>query len=265
VLWPGGRILNLGTLGGSQSNANSINDLGQIVGAALTKTPDPFANDPLVPCQVGCSSNTFASNTVFTPATTETHAFVWQNGVTYDLHTLGGPDSTAWINNDRGQVAGWSFTSLTPNPSTGIPTVDPFFWSPEDGKMIDLGGFVGTYGLVMWMNNSGQVVGASNLPGDQTEHPFTWSKSTGMIDLFLNSGLGGDFGHPDWVNDAGEVRKLSWWEARTSCLRRKSLRISPTHRRSASPVCWRCGSVEHYSLRIVRAIAKEDAPHLVET
>ena len=89
--------------------------------------------------------------------------------------------------------------------------------------MIDLGGFVGTYGLVMWMNNSGQVVGASNLPGDQTEHPFTWSKSTGMIDLFLNSGLGGDFGHPDWVNDAGEVRKLSWWEARTSCLRRKSL------------------------------------------
>jgi probable HAF family extracellular repeat protein len=205
VLWQDGRILNLGTLGGSQSVPDSINDLGQIVGASLTKTPDPFANAPLLPCQVLCDTNTFAFNSVFAPGTTETHAFVWQNGFMRDLHTLGGPDSTAWINNDRGQVAGWSFTSFVANPSTGVPTVDPFFWSSEDGKMIDLGGFGGTYGLVMWMNNSGQVVGASNLPGDQTEHPFIWSKWQGLVDLFLGGGLGGDFGHPDWVNDEGEV------------------------------------------------------------
>lgn len=57
-----------------------------------------------------------------------------------DLKTLGGPDSSAWINNDRGEVAGESFVSFVANPSTGVPTVDPFFWSPEDGKMTDLGG-----------------------------------------------------------------------------------------------------------------------------
>jgi probable HAF family extracellular repeat protein len=122
-----------------------------------------------------------------------------------DLHTLGGPDSSAWINNDRGEVAGISFISFNANPSTGVPTVDPFFWSPEDGKMIDLGGFGGTYGLVTWMNNRGQVVGASNLPGDQTEHPFIWSKRNGLVDLFANGNLGGTFGHSDWVNDRGEV------------------------------------------------------------
>jgi probable HAF family extracellular repeat protein len=204
VLWQDGRILNLGTLGGSQSVPDSINDLGQVVGASLTKTPDPFANDDLLACQL-CSGGTFAFNSVFAPGTTETHAFVWQNGFMRDLHTLGGPDSTAWINNDRGQVAGWSFTSFVANRSTRVPTVDPFFWSPEDGKMIDLGGFGGTYGFTTWMNNNGQVVGASNVPGDETEHPFIWSKWQGMVDLFLGGGLGGSFGHSDFVNETGEV------------------------------------------------------------
>jgi probable HAF family extracellular repeat protein len=204
AVWQNGAILNLGTLGGSQSVPDSINDLGQVVGASLTETPDPFANDLLLACQL-CFTSTFAVNSVFAPGTTETHAFIWQNGVMRDLGTLGGPDSSAWINNDRGEVAGWSFTSFAPNPSTGVPTVDPFFWSPEDGKMIDLGGFGGTYGLVTWMNNKGQVVGASNIPGDQTEHPFIWSKRQGLVDLFANGNLGGTFGHSDWVNERGEV------------------------------------------------------------
>jgi probable HAF family extracellular repeat protein len=216
VLWHDGRIIDLGTLGGTQSTTSSLNDFGQVVGTSLTGTPDPFADDDLLACQL-CSGGTFAFNFVFAPATTETRAFVWQNGFMRDLGTLGGPDSTAWINNDRGEVAGWSFTSFTANPSTGVPTVDPFFWSPEGGRMIDMGGLGGTYGLAMWMNNFGQVVGASNVPGDGTEHPFIWSKSTGMVDLFLNGGLGGDFGHPDWVNDAGEVVGFSVIPDTASC------------------------------------------------
>jgi probable HAF family extracellular repeat protein len=206
VLWERGQVLDLGTLGGNESSANSINDYGQIVGAALTATPDPFANAPLLSAPgVFCGGLTFVFCALAVPGATETHAVVWQNSFMRDLGTLGGPDSFAWVNNDRGEVAGESFISFNPNLSTGVPTVDPFFWSPEDGKMTDLGGLGGTFGHVQWLNNRGQVVGASNLPGDQTEHPFIWSKSTGMVDLFLNGGLGGDFGHPDWVNDIGEV------------------------------------------------------------
>ncbi len=175
VLWRDGGITNLGTLGGTQSNSNAINDSGQVAGAALTGTSDPFANSPLNACFL-CGGGTFATSTVFEPGTTETHAFVWQNGSMRDLHTLGGPDSNAWFINDRGEVAGWSFTSFVANPSSGVPTVDPFFWSPEDGKMIDLGSLGGTYGLTYWLNNRGQVAGASNLAGDTTEHPFIWSK-----------------------------------------------------------------------------------------
>jgi probable HAF family extracellular repeat protein len=203
VLWRNGQIIDLGTLGGAQSNPNAINDRGQVIGAALNRTPDVFANSPISSvCFLCAPGATFATSTLFVPGTTETHAFLWQDGHRRDLHTLGGPDSNAFLINDRGEVAGWSFTSFVANPSSGVPTVDPFFWSPEDGKMIDLGGLGGTYGSTYWLNNRGQVVGASNLAGDTTEHPFIWSKGKGMQDLGT---LGGTFGHADSINDGGEV------------------------------------------------------------
>jgi probable HAF family extracellular repeat protein len=92
VLWERGQIIDLQTLGGTQSIANAIDDSGQIVGAALNATPDPFANSPLNACLL-CGGATFATSTIFFPGTTETHAFVWQNGSRRDLQTLGGPDS----------------------------------------------------------------------------------------------------------------------------------------------------------------------------
>jgi probable HAF family extracellular repeat protein len=204
VIWRKGEIVDLGTLGGSQSNADAINDRGQVVGGALTAIPDPFGSVPQSACMELPTQvcDTFALSSLYFPGTTETHAFLWQNGFMRDLGTLGGPDSTAWINNERGEVVGWSYTSFAANPSTGVPTVDPFLWRPEDGKMTDLGSLGGTFGAPFFINNRGQVVGISNLSGDTTAHPFLWSKSTGMKDLGT---LGGTFGRPSWINDAGEV------------------------------------------------------------
>jgi len=196
VLWKNG-IINLGTLGGNQSVANAINDRGQVVGGALNAILDQFANSPLS-CN-GCGA--FAQTFLFVPAATETHAFLWRDGEIQDLGTLGGPDSTAAVVNDRGQIAGQSFINFIANPS-GVPTIDPFFW--ENGKMVDIGTLGGTFGFPAWLNNRGQVVGVSNLAGDQAHHAFLWDKKQGLKDLGTLKGYS-SASYANWINDAGEI------------------------------------------------------------
>jgi len=176
VLWKDGEVIDLGTLGGNESAAFSVNNRGQVVGVATNTIPDPFSF-----------------------FVTQLRAFLWQDGAMQDLGTLGGPNSVAYFVNERGQVAGDSLTNSTVNPITGSPTQDPFLW--ERGTMLDLGTLGGTFGSTYGLNNRGQVVGLSNLAGDQTAHPFLWDKGT-LSDLGT---LGGSFGIAYGINDAGEV------------------------------------------------------------
>jgi probable HAF family extracellular repeat protein len=67
--------------------------------------------------------------------------------------------------------------------------------------MRDLGTLGGTQGATNWLNDRGQVVGQSNLAGDQTHHPFLWDGNR-LQDLGT---LGGDNGNANWVNDKGDV------------------------------------------------------------
>jgi probable HAF family extracellular repeat protein len=196
VLWNERQIVNLGTLGGNQSIAYAINNHGQVVGGALNTAFDPFAGSPLPNAD---SLGSFAQNFLFTPAVTQTRAFLWQDGAMRDLGTLGGPDSAAELVNDRGQIAGVSFTSSTPNAG-GVPTMDPFFW--DEGKMVDIGTLGGTFGFPEWLNDRGQVVGQSNVAGDNSYHAFLWDKKEGLKDLGT---LGGTFGAATRINDTGEV------------------------------------------------------------
>jgi probable HAF family extracellular repeat protein len=189
VLWKKG-ISTLGTLGGNQSAANAINDRGQVVGVALNAVPDPL-------------SNAFSLLYLFAPAATQAHAFLWTNAEgMQDLGTLGGPDSTAAFVNERGQIAGQSYTNATINPATSTPTQDPFFW--ENGKMVDIGTLGGTFGISEGMNNRGQVIGDSNLAGDQSKHAFLWDKKRGLQDLGTLKGYS-FYSQAHWVNDAGEI------------------------------------------------------------
>jgi len=184
VVWQNGQIVNLGTLGGSQSIAVSINNKGQATGMAANAIPDPFS----LACIFGgvCFG-------------TQSRAFLWDNGVMQDLGTLGGPDSFGQYVNERGQVAGFSYTDSTPNDTTGTPTVHPFLW--ENGRMLDLGSLGGTFGQVNRLNNRGDVVGDMTLPGDEFQHPFLWAQGT-LTDLGT---LGGDNGDSTGVNERGEV------------------------------------------------------------
>ena len=56
------------------------------------------------------------------------------------------------------------------------------FW--QNGRVIDMGNLGGTRGNAPGdINNWGQVVGRSNLAGDETFHAFLWDKHSGMKDL----------------------------------------------------------------------------------
>jgi probable HAF family extracellular repeat protein len=193
VLWQNGNTINLGTLdGGYESIANAVNNRGQVTGPALNLVPDPYSMLGL--CCLSVPPSHF----------TETRGFIWEKGVMRDLGTLGGPDTFAIYINDRGQIAGQSYTNSTPNSAsdpcgTNVPTVDPFIW--QSGQMIDLGTLGGTCGSANGLNNRGEVVGQSDMAGDQTFHPFLWDWER-LRDLGT---IGGNFGSANWLNDAGEV------------------------------------------------------------
>jgi probable HAF family extracellular repeat protein len=82
-----GVVTDLGTLGGFSSQANDINDAGQIAGNSETATPpgtDAFHTGP-------------------------THAFLYQRGTMKDLGTLGGTVSRGLAINNGGIVVGESY------------------------------------------------------------------------------------------------------------------------------------------------------------
>jgi probable HAF family extracellular repeat protein len=195
VLWQDDKILDLGTLGGTASFAATLNDRGQVIGEALNNVSDPLSI-------LGSGDGT---------TFTQTRAFLWQNGKMTDLGTLGGPDSWAMFVNDRGQIAGASYTSDVVDPDTMSPQIDAFLW--ENGKMRDLGnlggnnGLLGAPGIVNALNNRGQVVGNMELPGDQSVHPFLWDGEK-LSDL---GSFGGTFSTATGINDAGEVVGYSYF------------------------------------------------------
>jgi probable HAF family extracellular repeat protein len=190
VLWKHHKITDLGTLeGGYESLAAGVNSRGQVVGLADNGVPDDYSI-------VGLP--------------TQSRAFLWQKGTMQDLGTLpGGTDAVALFVNERGQIVGQSYTGdSVPAPVSGtcgdFPlTPHGFLWN--NGKMVDLGTLGGRCTSTYALNNRGQVVGQSTLPGDQTSHPYIWDRN-GMRDL---GALGGTYGYASWLNDAGAVVGLA--------------------------------------------------------
>jgi probable HAF family extracellular repeat protein len=158
-------IMGLGSLGGKYSYAYDINDSGQVAGATYV-----------------------ASNS--------SHAFITgPNGIGMtDLGTLGGLSSAISIN-DSGQVAGI------------IDTEHGHFYSFITGSngvgMTALGTLGGNYTLAQGINNSGQVVGYSDIAGSTAQHAYiTGPNGIGITDLGT---LGGDYSYASDINNSGQV------------------------------------------------------------
>jgi probable HAF family extracellular repeat protein len=173
--WRHGVMTPLPTLGGNNGQASEINNRGQVAGSAENTTKDP---------------------TCVPPQVLQFEAVIWKNGqVQQQLPTFpGDPDGVANAINDKGQTAG-----VSGNCTMGIHAL---LW--EDGTATDLGNLGGTMNNVpLDINDEGQVVGLSNLPGDTTNHAFLWTEDDGMQDLGT---LPGDFSSvADGINSKGQV------------------------------------------------------------
>ncbi len=163
----------LPTLGGGNGVAMAISNRGEVAGFAENSIPDPRCPAPQV--------------LHFKPV-------VWEKGVIHRLPTVGGdPDGVAQEINDKGEVVGGSGSCATFNTNFlyNLVPVHALLW--EKGNVIDLGNLGGTTGqaggnIAYNINNLGQVVGNSDLPGDTTFHAFLWTRRTGMQDLGTLSG-----------------------------------------------------------------------------
>jgi len=186
VMFDHGKVINLGALpGGFESLAQSIDNQGQVAGFSSNGVRDLYACYLFGP-EPSCGWPT------------QVRAVVWRHGVISDLGTLGGLDAVAVAQNQRGEIAGQSYTSDQLSAGTSLPPQAPFLWT--NGHMINLGTLGGASGQANGLNGRGEVVGYSDLPGDRIFHPFLWNGRR-MIDLTPRSRKG----TANWVNEHGDV------------------------------------------------------------
>ncbi len=120
-LYRGRELTDLGTLGGTESGATGLNNIGQVVGYATTYTG-------------------------------ESHAFLFEHDRMRDLGTLGGTASRANGINEAGQIVGSANVA-------GTNKSHAFLYA--DGKMRDLGTSHGDHSIAWCINKAGHVVGSS--------------------------------------------------------------------------------------------------------
>lgn len=158
ALWLGSTAVDLGTLGGANSDITwpVKNDEGVLVGIAETAQVDPLGEN------WSCSA--------FFPTVTG-HVcvgFVWRWGHMQALPTLGGNNGFATGANNFGLIVGWAENTIhdpTCNPaSTQVLQFKPVVWGPDDNDIQALPLITGdTSGAATAINDQGQIVGISGI------------------------------------------------------------------------------------------------------
>jgi len=126
-LWRAGEEIDLGTLGGNESAANDVNDLGQIVGIADR------------------------------PGYDDTALFLWEDGIMRDLGDIAGFTTLSpWAINNVGEIVGATIEE-------GVFNFRAFYWSEDLGPVIVQDLLPPQSGITMEfaqdINDRGQFVG----------------------------------------------------------------------------------------------------------
>ena len=196
-------LMDLGTLGGANSFALGINNLGQVVGGSSRfgeagTWPTQWNNGPAASLATlgGDGTATAINNSgqmagySYTTGNAVAHASYWTGTTMIDLGSAGGGDSRATGINDLGQVVGYSFTR---DQLSSVAMV----WNNGSATQL-VGG--GLYARAEAVNNVGQVVGSSSTFGSGTIHATLWNGNV-LSDLESIQGVSS----ADAINDKGLI------------------------------------------------------------
>ncbi|SPF34160.1 hypothetical protein SBA4_1440003 [Candidatus Sulfopaludibacter sp. SbA4] len=197
VLWYNGRIGDIAVpgLGGPNSGAFALNEMGQVTGQAETLATDPNHEDF---CGYGTGRQCLP--------------FLWQDGVMTPLPTLGGTNGTAGAINNRGEAAGVAETGAKDQncPSPRVFDFEAVIWGPSPGEIHQLPPLAGdTVGSALWINDNGQAVGTSGscantalVPLTAGPHAVLWENGS-VTDLGNLGGKALNIGV--YINNQGQV------------------------------------------------------------
>jgi probable HAF family extracellular repeat protein len=201
-------ITDLGTLGGTRSEAYGLSVNGQVVGwsyptGSTTERAFLYSDGAMQDLGTlgGMRSEAYGVNAGgevvgYSNPTGgyPDHAFLYSGGAIQDLGTLGGPHSWAQGINDSGQVVGCAYSTVRQTA---------FLYS--QGIMHDLGTLGGSYSYGLAVNASSQVTGYSATTTGETR-AFLYNEGI-MQDLGT---LGGDASVGQGINASGQVVGYSY-------------------------------------------------------
>jgi probable HAF family extracellular repeat protein len=225
------KIKDLGTLGGTTSDAAGINQAGHVSGRSTTAAGD--LHGYFWTARTGMTDiGTLGGKLTFPTAINDrdqivgysqigsnqpciqascNHAFIWTAKT--GMVDLGTVDSKTFniipqsINN-RGEVVGY-FETFAQGPGIGHGIERPFIWTPKRG-MVDLGTLPGDIaGFATAINDDGQVIGHSfncALGVSCLGQAFVWNADEGIVGLGT---LGGTSSSANAINDRGEITGVS--------------------------------------------------------
>jgi probable HAF family extracellular repeat protein len=208
-------ITDLGTLGGSDSWSDALNDSGEVVGGSTRAGGLPvqayiyrnglmgglgslgglslalgFNNAGVVVGRSNLSDNVTS------------RAFRWDSSAgMVDLGTLGGAQSSAVAINAGGDIVGWSQNTAGNGRAF-------LYAGGIIVKWYDLGTLGGNYSVAMGVNDSGQIVGSSTATPSSPLRATYWSSSiSSPVDLGT---LGGSGAEAFKINNNGVIVGYSY-------------------------------------------------------